>query len=66
MTIDEQVMQWLDEAERDLQAAEVLKNSGFSDRSVVHAQQGAEKAVKALFIRTHQRLAPRSHKIDEL
>ena len=39
---------WLDDAERDLQAAEVLFQSALYERSVTHCQQAVEKSVKAV------------------
>ena len=39
---------WLDDAERDLQAARVLFQSALYERSVTHCQQAVEKSIKAV------------------
>lgn len=66
MTEDERVEAWLGRAERDLEAATVLLESGFFDYSIFWSQQAAEKAVKALYIRKHGNLAPKTHRVDIL
>ncbi len=53
------VRRWLEDAERDAEAAQALRERGLHDRSVYHCQQAVERAVKAvlgcsgLFERTH-------------
>ena len=53
------VRRWLDDAERDAEAATALRAAGLHDRSVYHCQQAVERAVKAClaclgaFERTH-------------
>jgi HEPN domain-containing protein len=61
------VQQWLSKAERDLEAARVLLQSGMEDYENVgfHAQQAAEKVVKAFLVR-HQVEFPKSHYLDRL
>jgi len=41
---------WLEDAERDLKAAEYLQREKLYERAVYHSQQCAEKAVKAVLI----------------
>ncbi|MGH2593976.1 MAG: HEPN domain-containing protein [Anaerolineae bacterium] len=56
---EEYVRHWLDDAERDAEAAAALRVAGLHDRSVYHCQQAVERAVKAClacfgsFERTH-------------
>lgn len=45
---EDYVRQWLADAKRDREAAEVLRQSGLHDRSVFHCQQAIERAVKAV------------------
>ena len=53
------VRRWLDDAERDAEAAVALRAAGLHDRSVYHCQQAVERATKAClacvgsFERTH-------------
>jgi HEPN domain-containing protein len=58
---------WLAKAREDLAAADVLLGSGANVMDVVafHAQQAAEKALKALLVR-HQVRFGRSHDVEEL
>ena len=58
------VQQWLDKARKDLAAGEVLLKGNFEDYDSVgfHAQQAAEKFVKAFLVR-HQIEFPKSHDI---
>jgi HEPN domain-containing protein/predicted nucleotidyltransferase len=45
---EDYVRRWLADAQRDLQAAQVLHKTGLYDRSVYHCQQAVERAVKAV------------------
>ena len=58
------VRQWLDKAEEDLRAGEILLDSDLEDfeSAGFHAQQAAEKFIKALLVR-HQTPFPKSHSI---
>ena len=58
------VQQWLDKARKDLAAAEVLLKEEFGDYENVgfHAQQAAEKFIKAFLVR-HQVEFPKSHDV---
>ena len=58
------VRQWLDKAEEDLKAAEILLEGGLEDFDNVgfHTQQAAEKFIKAVLVR-HQISFPKSHSI---
>lgn len=61
------VRQWLDKAEEDLRAGEILLDSDLEDFDSVgfHAQQAAEKFIKAVLVR-HQIPFPKSHSIQLL
>ena len=61
------VQQWLDKAHKDLQAATLLFNSDIGDYDNVgfHAQQTAEKFIKALLVR-YQIEFPKTHSIAVL
>ena len=63
----EWVKSWLDKANEDLFAAEVILASKARavDTAAFHAQQAAEKALKALLIR-HQLRFGKTHDIEEL
>ena len=58
------VRQWLDKAEEDLKAGEILLNSDLEDfdSAGFHAQQAAEKFIKAVLVR-YQIPFPKSHSI---
>jgi len=58
------VQQWLDRARKDLAAGDVLLKKGFEDYENVgfHAQQAAEKFIKAFLVR-HQIEFPKTHDI---
>ncbi|MFQ5809998.1 MAG: HEPN domain-containing protein [Armatimonadota bacterium] len=57
---------WMDQADHDLEVARGMRENGWHDTSVIQAQQAAEKAAKALWMKEHGRLAPRTHAVDEL
>lgn len=61
------VRQWLEKADRDLDAAGVLLRGDFKDYESVgfHAQQAAEKFIKAFLVR-HQIEFPKTHNIAAL
>jgi HEPN domain-containing protein len=61
------VQQWLNKAHQDLRAAQVILAGDFEDYGNVgfHAQQAAEKFIKALLVR-HQIEFPKSHDIAVL
>ena len=61
------VQQWLDKAHKDLQAATILFSSNIGDYDNVgfHAQQAAEKFIKALLVR-YQVEFPKTHSIAVL
>lgn len=61
------VQQWLDKAHKDLQAATMLFNSHIEDYDNVgfHAQQAAEKFIKAALVR-YQVEFPKTHSIGVL
>lgn len=47
---EEYVRRWLEDAERDAEAAAALRIAGLHDRSVYHCQQAVERAVKACLV----------------
>ncbi len=61
------VQQWLNKAQQDLRAGEVILTGDFEDYANVgfHAQQAAEKFIKALLVR-HQIEFPKTHDIAVL
>ena len=61
------VQQWLDKAESDLKVTEILLESDLEsfDSIGFHAQQSAEKFIKALLVR-HQIEFPKTHDISKL
>ncbi len=61
------VQQWLDKAENDLRATEILLKSDLKSFETIafHAQQSAEKFIKALLVR-HQVEFPKIHDISKL
>lgn len=61
------VQSWLEKAESDLRAAEVLLAAAQIDPATIafHAQQAAEKYLKSLLVR-HQVPFPRTHDIGKL
>ena len=61
------VQQWLDKARKDLATGEILLREEFEDyeNAGFHAQQGAEKFIKAFLVR-HQIQFPKSHDIAVL
>ncbi len=58
------VQQWLEKADEDLRAGEILLDSDLEDfdSAGFHAQQAAEKFIKAVLVR-HQIPFPKSHNI---
>ncbi len=63
----ELVLQWLEKATADLDAAEQLRSQGGRFREIIafHCQQAAEKYLKALLVR-HQIEFPKTHDIAKL
>jgi HEPN domain-containing protein len=57
---------WIEQADHDLEVARGMRASDWYDTSVIQSQQAAEKAVKALWMKQHGRLAPRTHAVDKL
>jgi len=56
---------WLAFARRDVQAADVLQHNGIYEESCFHAQQAAEKALKAFLLHNGQ-TPPRTHDLSDL
>jgi len=52
----EEVSQWIEKAEHDLNTAEVNLKEGIYDASAFFSQQAAEKALKALYILKYRKL----------
>ena len=59
------VCEWLRRAEKDLRAAEVLLGEELYEEAAFHAQQAAEKALKALLV-AHRVRPPKTHSIEYL
>lgn len=60
------VAEWLSLAERDLEAAHILSGqAGQMANACFHAQQAAEKALKALYA-FHGLIPPKTHDLDVL
>jgi len=61
------VRQWIEKAEQDLAAAEVLLKAGIGLRPVIafHSQQAAEKFLKAILVR-HQVYFAKTHDLGKL
>ncbi|MEM5821371.1 MAG: HEPN domain-containing protein [Candidatus Aenigmatarchaeota archaeon] len=62
--IKEIVNEWLKDAEEELKAAKTLLRE-LPEKSAVHAQQAAEKFLKA-FLAFHNQLIPKTHVIEIL
>ena len=56
---------WIAFARRDVQAADVLRQNGIYEESCFHAQQAAEKALKAFLVYNGQ-TPPRLHDLLDL
>lgn len=56
---------WLRKAENDLKASRILLQEELPDESAFHAQQAAEKALKALLVTLGVK-PPRTHSIERL
>ncbi len=67
VALRELVLQWLDKAAADFDAAEQLRSEGDRFREIIgfHCQQAAEKYLKALLVR-HQVEFPMTHDITKL
>ena len=57
---------WLAQAKNDLDNAEFNQEGGRHYVASLLAQQGAEKALKALYIEQHLALPPRTHNLEQL
>ena len=52
----EEIKSWLEQAERDLKAAKDSLKAGNYEWACFQAQQASEKALKALYIKRHEKL----------
>lgn len=59
------VCEWMERARRDLRAARLLLREGLYNEAAFHAQQAAEKALKALLVANGVR-PPKTHSIERL
>ncbi len=57
--------EWLRKAINDLRAARILLDADLPDEAAFHAQQAAEKALKALVVALGRR-PPKTHSIERL
>ena len=60
------VVEWIAFADDDLKAAELLGRGGHARQAAYHAQQAAEKFIKAALIRHQVKFEARSHEIYDL
>lgn len=59
--------EWLEMAEMDLRAAQILLEDGLYPASVFHSHQAVEKILKALWVEGHlEGTPPRTHDLVEL
>lgn len=65
MTEAERAREWLRFASDDLRAAEVLLREGIFNEVCFHAQQCAEKMLKAL-LTSQKKLVPKTHRLTDL
>lgn len=63
--LSEEVQEWVDYADEDLRAAQVLLREGIYNQACFHAQQCAEKMLKAVLLHHGQPL-PKIHDLNEL
>ena len=66
MRRSEWAQNWWDYAMKDLQAAEILLREDCYDACILHCQQSAEKAAKALWIDVMKSEPPKTHWIERL
>lgn len=66
MTADQASQQWLNGAMRALLAAEHMRKSGDCEFALFTCHLAVEKALKGLFVRTHDTRAPKTHNLEEL
>ena len=57
--------EWIRKAHRDLRASKILLEEGLHDEAAFHAQQAAEKALKALITALGVK-PPKTHSIERL
>lgn len=62
---DQDVADWLAKAHDDLRVAELVEPHGLVDAVGFHAQQAAEKYLKALLVARNQNV-PRTHDLERL
>jgi HEPN domain-containing protein len=63
MDIKEKVDHWLDNARYDLDTAKCMLQSKKFVYTVFMCQQAAEKTLKAIYLKKHEKEAPRSHSL---
>lgn len=59
----EQIEAWLAQGARDLEVAEALFGQGFHDACALYSQQSVEKYLKAFYMATKKREAPKTHNV---
>lgn len=64
-TLEQSTSEWLYFAFSDLEAAELVNNDQMFHHVCFHAQQAAEKSIKAILV-FNGKLAPKTHSIVEL
>jgi len=63
--MSEAARRWLGFAREDLRMAELALNEGIHNQVCFHAQQCAEKAIKA-WLEQHGQVIPRTHRMADL
>lgn len=66
MTAEQAVRQWLNGATQALLAAKHMRESGDYAFALFTCHLAVEKALKGLFVRTHDTRAPKTHNLEEL
>ena len=66
MSQDEAVQRWLEGADKALRAAKLLHEDGNDELALFDCHLCAEKILKALYIRDHDCVAPRTHDLAML
>ena len=64
--MEKQVEYWLTESEKDLPVAESMLTNGHYNWSLFVGHLVLEKLLKAIYVKEHQKLAPRIHDLVKL
>lgn len=64
--MEKHVKYWLEESEKDLPVAESMLEKGHFNWSLFIGHLVLEKIIKAIYVREHQKIAPRIHDLVKL